>query len=108
MCDAIDLADVVTRTWRLVTYLLAERHSMLSGHNAPVGARHLPDDTLEDELSTEAEQWARDDAIVRADFLRCRFAKIDDRRQFGNPIAMHDMQRVMSAWTKLASEVRAS
>ena len=65
---------------------------------------------LDDELylSPESAQWERDDAIVLAEMLRRRQARIDERRQFGNPIAMHDLQRVMVAWTRLSVEARAS
>ena len=71
------------------TYLL--RDSMQTEQTAP-------DDTFDDDLSVEAEQWERDNAAVRAELLRRRQAEIEDRRQFGKPIAMLDMQRIMSLW----------
>jgi len=60
-----------------------------------------PDDTFDDDLLLEAEQqWERDNAAVRAELLRRRQAEIEDRRQFGKPIAMLDMQRIMSLWVE--------
>jgi hypothetical protein len=56
---------------------------------APAGATDSPEDTFDGELSLEAEQWARADAAVRAELLRRKQERIEDRRQFGNPITMH-------------------
>ena len=64
-----------------------------------------PEDDFDDELTPE--QWERDDVAVRAELHRRKQERIEDRRQFGNPIGMHDMQRVMAVWTKLSVEDRA-
>ncbi|QIE29663.1 hypothetical protein [Caballeronia sp. SBC2] len=72
---------------------------MHSGHNAPAGAHDSPYDAFEDdELSIESEQWARDDAAVRAELLRGRQAEIEDRRQFGTPVYPTLLARIMGAW----------
>ncbi len=67
-----------------------------------------PDDTCDDDLSLEVEQWERDNAAVRAELLRRRQAEIEDRRQFGKPIAMLDMQRIMSLWVEYSLAASAA
>ncbi|SOE59040.1 hypothetical protein SAMN05414139_01464 [Burkholderia sp. D7] len=74
---------------------------MCPEHHAPAGATDSPENTFDDELAIAAEQWAREDAAVRAELLRRKQERIENRRLFGNPIAMHDLQRVMVAWTAL-------
>ena len=65
-----------------------------------------PDDTLDDDLSLEAEQWERDNAAVRAELLRRRQAEIEDRRQFGKPINPAMLARIMGAWVSASLESR--
>jgi hypothetical protein len=65
-----------------------------------------PDDTLDD-LALEEQQSERDNAAVRAEFLRRRQAEIEDRRQFGNPINPVLLARIMSAWVADSLESRA-
>jgi hypothetical protein len=79
------------------TYLL--RDSMQTEQTAP-------DDTLDADLSLEAEQWERDNAAVRAEFLRRRQAEIEDRRQFGKPINPAMLARIMGAWVSASLESR--
>jgi hypothetical protein len=79
------------------TYLL--RDSMQTEQTAP-------DDTFADDLSLEAEQWERDNAAVRAEFLRRRQAEIEDRRQFGKPINPAMLARIMGAWVSASLESR--
>jgi hypothetical protein len=79
------------------TYLL--RDSMQTEQTAP-------DDTFADDLSLEAEQWERDNAAVRAEFLRRRQAEIEDRRQFGKPINPAMLARIMGAWVSASPESR--
>jgi hypothetical protein len=80
------------------TYLL--RDSMQTEKTAPDG-------TFFDDLSLEAEQWERDNAAVRAEFLRRRQAEIEDRRQFGKPINPAMLARIMGAWVSASLESRA-
>ena len=80
------------------TYLL--RDSMQTEQTAP-------DDTFDDDLLLEAEQqWERDNAAVRAEFLRRRQEEIEDRRQFGKPINPAMLARIMGAWVSASLESR--
>jgi hypothetical protein len=79
------------------TYVL--RDSMQTEQTAP-------DDTLDADLSLEAEQWERDNAAVRAELLRRRQAEIEDRRQFGKPINPAMLARIMGAWVSASLESR--
>jgi hypothetical protein len=62
--------------------------------------------TALDDLSLDAEQWERDNAAVRAEFLRRRQAEIEDRRQFGKPINPAMLARIMGAWVADSLESR--
>src|SRR5260370_1264500 len=71
------------------TYLL--RDSMQTEQTAP-------DDTFADDLLLQAAWWERDNAAVRAEFVRRRRPDTEDPRQVSRPTNPATLARTLGAW----------